>query len=36
MLIELMTLFFVPVSYCLIEEMKMKFHRGNRAGGATG
>jgi Cu(I)/Ag(I) efflux system membrane protein CusA/SilA len=27
MLIELMTLFFVPVSYCLIEEIKAKFRR---------
>jgi len=27
MLIELMTLFFVPVSYCMIQELKLKFTR---------
>jgi len=32
MLIELMTLFFVPVSYCLIQEIKAKFNRANQAG----
>ena len=28
MLIELVTLFFVPVTYCMIEEIKWKFRRG--------
>ena len=28
MVIELMTLFFVPVTYCMIEEFKCKFRRG--------
>jgi Cu(I)/Ag(I) efflux system membrane protein CusA/SilA len=32
MAIELMTLFFVPVSYCLVQEIRLRFRRSRPEG----